>query len=33
MTNPTLEVLVGIVGVIEEQLARREGGDFLRGGC
>jgi F420-dependent methylenetetrahydromethanopterin dehydrogenase len=30
-TNPTLEVLVGIVDVVEEQLARREGGDLLRG--
>jgi hypothetical protein len=32
-TNPTLEVLLGIVDVVEEQLARTEGGDLPRGCC
>jgi hypothetical protein len=30
-TNPTLEVLLGIVDEVEEQLARTEGGDLLLG--
>ena len=30
-TNPTLEVLLGIVDIVEEHLARTESGDLLRG--
>jgi hypothetical protein len=30
-TNPTLEVLLGVVDEVEEQLTRTEGGDLLLG--
>jgi F420-dependent methylenetetrahydromethanopterin dehydrogenase len=32
-TNPTLEVLVGVVDAVEEQLTRTEGGGDLLLGC